>query len=101
MTQSPFAQLAEVEAEKTRLREALRALVEDAKPLIDAESIAFRLVLRAISRSFSLRGKDTGGWGSLANESLRRLRDGKLRTEEDLLREIANGHMIAGRRPDR
>ena len=99
--QSPFFQISVLETEKRELREAIRAIAADIQPSLSVDAIATRLFDMAVDHSFSMRGRTGGGWGDTANEALRRLRDGRLRTDDDLLRAIANRHLASNTQPSR
>jgi hypothetical protein len=99
---NPLAEIAARENAKRELREALELIARDAVGHHDAWYVASTLIGAAFHmKSSRVKKGQLGGWATPALESLRRLQDGRLRTKEDLLREIADRNLSAGTQTNR
>jgi len=95
-----FSRLYDKESVKRDVREAIEMIAREALLNTDADLVARRLINAAFDLASDIKAKRGGGsWMSAGLESLRRLRDGRLRTKEDLLREIADRNLNSGTRP--
>lgn len=90
--ENPFAQIGKVETSKREIRASVEVAVRRA---MDGTALTpERLATRLISFAYYINM----GWSSAGKITLEKLADGRITTDEELLRLTANRHLSAGSR---